>query len=102
MPRSNSPTCLLAAGLLAGLGAAANAEGAGTQPPDLSSKLAGWVAANTGFVPVKGSPAPVASDPAHPYISNAAARRAGGQPTYRIADAANPNLKPWAAAAFAT
>jgi hypothetical protein len=100
MPRSNSPTCLLAAGLLAGLGAAANAEGAATQPADLSSKLAGWVAVNTDFVPVKGSPAPVASDPAHPYISNAAARRAGGQPTYRIADVANPNLKPGAAAAL--
>jgi hypothetical protein len=34
---------------------------------------------------------PVASDPAHPYVPNGNY----AQPTYRIADIGNPNLKPW-------
>jgi hypothetical protein len=33
----------------------------------------------------------VANDPAHPFVPNGG----GGQPTYRIADLSNPNLKPW-------
>jgi hypothetical protein len=34
---------------------------------------------------------PVASDSAHPYVPNGNS----AQPTYRIADIGNPNLKPW-------
>ncbi len=89
---------LVAAGTLAGiLGAAANAE---TTPahgvaPDFSSGLAGWVANEQDFVAVPGKPGPVVSDPAHPYINNLLARRIGAQPTFRVADLANPNLKPW-------
>ena len=44
------------------------------------------------FAAVPGSPAPNKQDPAHPFVPN----NAGAQPTYRIADLSNPNLKPWA------
>ena len=44
------------------------------------------------FEPVPGVlPAPVVSDPAHPFVPNGV----GKQPTFRIADLTNPNLKPW-------
>jgi hypothetical protein len=44
------------------------------------------------FIEVPGEgPALVRNDPAHPYIANGA----GVQPTYRIADLSNPNLRPW-------
>jgi hypothetical protein len=33
----------------------------------------------------------VSNDPAHPYIANGT----GAQPSYRIADLSNPNLRPW-------
>ena len=36
------------------------------------------------------------SDPTHPYINNPLARRIGAQPTFRVADLTNPNIKPWA------
>lgn len=55
----------------------------------------GWVGANgggPGFTPVPGHLPPVASDPAHPFVPNGVGR----QPTYRIGDLTNPNLKPWA------
>src|SRR5262249_54446727 len=35
------------------------------------------------------------NDPAHPRISNAEAAKTGKQPSYRIGDLGNPNLKPW-------
>jgi hypothetical protein len=92
---------LLAAGAVTGLvGAAAAAEIASHRegPPDFSANLAGWQATGPDFQSVPGALGPVASDPAHPYFSNAAARRAGGQPTFRVADLTNPNLKPWAKA----
>ena len=62
--------------------------------PDFSSNLAGWVGLNGGgpfYEPVPGRVPPVTSDPAHPFIPNGTAR----QPTFRIADLSNPNLKPW-------
>src|SRR5262249_921326 len=37
-------------------------------------------------------PGPITFDPAHPYIPNFR----GAQPTYRVADLANPILQPWA------
>lgn len=89
----------LAAGLVAGiLGTAANAETAHEHDlvPDFSSNLAGWVANELDFVAVPGKPGPVISDPAHPYINNLLARRTGAQPTFRVADLSNPNIKPWA------
>jgi hypothetical protein len=63
-------------------------------PPDFSSNLAGWVGLNGGgpfYEPVPGRLAPVVSDPAYPFTPNGV----GKQPTFRIADLSNPNLKPW-------
>jgi hypothetical protein len=82
------------------VGAAVGAEIAATHregPPDFSG-LAGWQGTGPDYQSVAGALGPVISDPAHPYFSNAAARRAGGQPTFRVADLANPNLKPSAKA----
>jgi hypothetical protein len=80
------------------LGASANAETTHEHGivPDFSSNLAGWVANELDFVAVPGKPGPVTSDPAHPYINNLLARRTGTQPTFRVADLSNPNIKPWA------
>src|SRR5260370_6162432 len=63
-------------------------------PPACGSNQVGWVGVNgggPGFEPVAGHLPPVSSDPAHPFVPNGAGR----QPTYRIADLTNPNLKPW-------
>ena len=70
------------------------AAAAQTAVPDFSSNLAGWVGLNGGgpfYEPVPGRVPPVTSDPAHPFIPNGTAK----QPTFRIADLSNPNLKPW-------
>ena len=65
--------------------------------PDFSSNGTAWQAGVGGeFMPVEGSPSPLRQDPAHPFVSNPEAARTGKQPTYRIADLTNPNLKPWA------
>jgi hypothetical protein len=88
----------IAAGILAGLAwAAASAPAVAQQkaaPPDFSSNQVAWVGVGGGgpsFAPVPGQLAPVTNDPAHPFVPNGA----GGQPTFRIADLSNPNLKPW-------
>src|SRR5215468_11439758 len=85
---------------LAGLiGVALVASAAAQQPaapPDFSSNLAGWVGFNGGgpfYETVPGRVPPVTSDPAHPFVPNGAG--IGSQPTYRIPDLSNPNLKPW-------
>jgi hypothetical protein len=87
-----------AGGILAGLTGATLTAPAVTQqkaaPPDFSSNQVGWVGINgagPGFAPVPGQVPPVANDPSHPFVPNGAGR----QPTYRIADLTNPNLKPW-------
>jgi hypothetical protein len=90
---------VLLASVFAGLvGALPNAPAVAQQkaaPPDFSSNQTGWVGFNgTGpfFEPAPGRlPAPVVSDPAHPFVPNGTSK----QPTFRIADLANPNLKPW-------
>jgi len=62
-------------------------------PPDFASKGAAWQTANGGeFIAVPGSPSPLRQDAAHPFVPNGT----GKQPTYRIADLSNPNLKQWA------
>ena len=90
----------LAIGVLTGLACVtANAQTAAQHneaAPDFSSNLAGWVAIDPDFVPVPGAVGPITSDPAHPYVTNATARRTGVQPTFRVADLTNPNVKPWA------
>jgi hypothetical protein len=63
-------------------------------PPNFSSSEYGWVRVGQGgpdFDAVPGKVPPVKSDAAHPFVNNGAGR----QPTYRIADLNNPNLKPW-------
>jgi hypothetical protein len=63
-------------------------------PPDFSSNHAGWVGLNGNgpfFEAVPGFLPPLAQDPAHPFVGNGL----GQQPTYRVADLTNPNLKPW-------
>jgi hypothetical protein len=65
--------------------------------PDFSSNGTAWQTPNgTDYIPVEGSPPQITNDPKHPYISNGVAVRTGQQPTYRIADLSNPNLKQWA------
>ena len=100
MSRVASGRKLLAGGIIAALVyAVANAQVTAQQKgsvPDFSSDLAGWVNIYPDFQPVAGAPAPSRNDPAHPYVSNQAARQAGIQPTFRVADLTHPNLKPWA------
>jgi len=54
------------------------------------------VANTEGYEAVEGLPGPTTGDPAHPYYSNATARRLGVSSNYRVADLTNPNVKPWA------
>jgi hypothetical protein len=61
--------------------------------PDFSANQVGWIAINRDFIAVPGGPRPVSNDLAHPYVLNGIP---GAQPTYRVADLNNPNLKPWA------
>ena len=91
-------TRLCAAGILAGLAAAMPAALAVAQqnaaPPDFSSNQVGWVGVGgggPGFAAVPGRLPPVGNDPAHPFVPN----NTRAQPTFRIADLSNPNLKPW-------
>lgn len=48
------------------------------------------------FIPVPGAPAPTGIDNSHPYVHNVDAQRLGTQPTFRISDLTNPNIKQWA------
>jgi hypothetical protein len=62
-----------------------------TAPPIFSRDLTvGWIGVGD-FRPVPGHLPPVTSDPKYPYVPNGQGR----QPTFRIADLTNPNLKPW-------
>jgi hypothetical protein len=99
MSRLNSGSRFVAVGLRAGLLMAGLAYMAATpdtlaqekaSTPDFSSNQTGWIA--TGEITgVPGGPPLLRQDPAHPYVPN----NVRAQPTYRIADLANPNLKPW-------
>src|SRR5712664_3747490 len=62
--------------------------------PDFSLGGSGWTLGGIplDFIPVPGSPSPVTSDPAHPIVNGI---NEGKQPTFRIGDVSNPNLKPW-------
>jgi hypothetical protein len=94
MSRYANTSRLIAGGL--GLVCAATlapAQDAGrAKPPDFSAGNAGWVTIGTDWIAMPGSPPPVASDPAHPYVPN----NTGKQPTFRIADVNNPNLTAFA------
>ncbi|HEY4266076.1 MAG TPA: hypothetical protein VGM72_12215 [Micropepsaceae bacterium] len=74
--------------------AASAAAAQSPDPPDFSSATAGWLTPIAGdFAAVPGSPGPIVSDPAHPFLNNVEARERGITPSYRIADLSNPNLK---------
>lgn len=64
-----------------------------TAIPDFSSNGIGWQSGNGGdYVSTAGSPSPTREDPRYPYVPNGT----GKQPTFRIGDITNPNLKQWA------
>ncbi len=91
---------VLALGLwvsLTGTVAAPHAMAAGAPPVFSPTAQTAWVGIGIGaFLPVPGSPKPVGQDPAHRYISNDESGVTGQQPTQRISDIGNPNLKQWA------
>jgi hypothetical protein len=86
---------ILAGGILVAVACAAASAQAQQKatPPDFSSHHIGWAALARGptFAAVPGQVPPVTSDPAHPYVPNGT----GSQPSFRIGDLSNPNLKPW-------
>src|SRR5262245_56765909 len=95
--RANLFTSCVLAGLLPSISDLPASAQPATALPDFASNFAGWVGLNGGgpfFEPVPGAAphlSPIVSDPAHPFTPNGT----GGQPTYRIPDLTNPNLKPW-------
>src|SRR5256714_2062097 len=100
MRKSYRKRQILALGLLASLAGTAAAQQANTAstPPVFSpTPQTAWVGIGIGaLLPVPGSPKPIGQDPAHPYISNDESAITGKQPTQRISDISNPNLKQWA------
>ena len=100
MPNFDSRNALLAAGVLSGLSlmaaGAIHAGESGGRTPDFSSNEAAWVLTNGDYIAVPGGPSPTRNDPAHPYVTNNAFRATGAQPSFRVADLANPNIRPWA------
>ena len=47
------------------------------------------------FTSPESGPGPVTEDPLHPFVNNEVSRVTGKQPTFRVANTDNPNLKPW-------
>ena len=100
MPDFNSRMSLLAIGALTawiwtGSDARLAAE-QGASIPDFSSNDAAWVFGLGDYIAIPGEPSPTRNDPAYRYVSNNEFRASGAQPTYRIADLSNANIKPWA------
>jgi hypothetical protein len=89
--RERALASTVAAGLLVAWAVPAMAQQK-TSPPVFSPDLTvGWVGVGE-FLPVSGGGVPpVTNDPKYPYVPNGQGR----QPTFRIADLTNPNLKPW-------
>ena len=87
------PAVLAAAMTAAATPAAAQHKDAPDFAPDPATAWIPVGDAAAGFSPIPGHVAPLADDPAHPYVANG--NREGRQPTDRIADLTNPNLKPW-------
>ena len=83
------------AAILIGLVCAASAPAHAGDVPDLGTNATAWFVFNDEFQPPPSGPGPITFDKRFPYVDNAAARRAGVQPTYRIADLSNPILQPW-------
>jgi hypothetical protein len=67
-----------------------------TPVPDFSGNSnTAWFVLGDELLPPPSGPGPVTFDKRYPYVDNGAARRAGTQPTYRVADLSNPILQPW-------
>jgi hypothetical protein len=100
MPKVNSWRSLLAIGAFAALLWTASdprlAAQQGASIPDFSSNDAAWIFGLGDYITIPGEPSPTRNDPAYPYVSNNEFRAHGAQPTFRIADLGNPNIKPWA------
>ncbi|HEX5278834.1 MAG TPA: hypothetical protein VFW28_02020 [Micropepsaceae bacterium] len=80
--------------LVAGTAAPQTANGADAPPVFSTAPQSAWVGIGIGaLLPVPGSPKPIMQDPAYRYIPNGTP---GQQPTQRIGDISNPNLKQWA------
>lgn len=85
-------------GVAAGVVFMAGAISADAQPAPVVPNFApdnqtSWVPARPEgdeFIAPERGTGPVTAEKGHPYIANRE-----GQPTYRIADLSNPNLKPW-------
>jgi len=88
----------------------AEAAGAPSAIPDFSANGASWAGyvakrppteahARTfnDFTSPESGPGPVGEDPQHPFVNNEVARVTGKQPTFRVANVNDPNLKPWVA-----
>ena len=89
----SAAACLLCAG--AAFWPAYAADGPKTGAiPDLTTHS--WMEVGDELLPPPSGAGPVTNDPRYPYLDNGAARRAGKQPTYRVADLSNPILQPWA------
>src|SRR5258706_6715122 len=93
MSRTRLPEILT---VLACVSAALIPAGAAEAPNLMGTSTTAWFVFNDEFQPPPSGPGPITFDKRFPYIDNAAARRAGVQPTYRIADLSNPILQPWA------
>jgi hypothetical protein len=92
MSKVTSSERLLTSSMLAGLVWTALTAAAAAQVPNFGGKDAGWVGVGGEFLPVPGpGPKPLTFDPKYPYVPN----NTGAQPTFRIGDLTNPNLKPW-------
>ena len=92
MSRFVSP-CLVASTMIGLVAAGAVwAQSSTGGPPDFQSDGVAWIATSQDYIAAQTGPKPVTNDPAHPFVPNGR----GAQPTYRIADVTNPNLKPWA------
>ena len=76
--------------------------------PDFSSNGASWSGYVSRLPPTEAhartfndysspasGPGPVTDDPLHPYVNNEVSRVTGKQPSFRVANVDNPNLKPW-------
>jgi hypothetical protein len=80
----------IVAGLVAAWAVPAVAQQKATPPMFSTDLTVGWIGQGD-FQPVPGKVPPLTNDPKHPFVPNGQGR----QPTYRIADLSNPNLKPW-------
>jgi len=85
--------CTIAGLIATSLAMTGAASGPASVPNFAPDDHTSWVPARPEgdeFIAPPSGPGPVMAEAGHPYVPN---RR--GQPTYRIADLSNPNLKPW-------